>query len=140
MLHVAYHLGDTHAILTKEKPSSVCLVTTKKVALPCQLGFVSGQEASDPFPCLTEAKGPGRLEETPRRLLELDLDRRSIVVILGGSTVGDLPLLLRSICGVSGTSGGAYELVTHIYEPLTEAPRIRGIQGLQFGGFVNRSL
>lgn len=100
MPKVSYHLGDLHAILKKEKPSSVCLVTTRKVAkkLPWALRQIDIPRGRTIFvPDGEQAKEWHILGKLLEDISRLEIDRSGLIIILGGGTVGDLTGFAASI-------------------------------------------
>lgn len=96
MSKVLFHLEDLKSILKKEKPSNVHLVTSRKIAKKLSwvlnvLGTAGISRTNIIFvPDGEVAKNWDVLKKLLAEFSDRGLDRSSIVVVLGGGTVGDL--------------------------------------------------
>ena len=99
MSKVLYHIEDLKNILKREKPSNVHLVTSKKIAKKLSWVFVvlvnTGAEGVSAgniisVPDGEAAKTWDSLKNLLTEFSERKLDRSSLVIVLGGGTVGDL--------------------------------------------------
>ena len=93
MSKVLYQIEDLKNILKKEKPSNVHLVTSKKIAEKLKWVFqtIGISRANIIYiPDGESAKTWNSLKDLLTKFSEKGLDRSSIVVALGGGTVGDL--------------------------------------------------
>lgn len=100
MSHVSYHLGDLRGILAKEKPSSVCLVTSAQIA--SRMPAVLKKLRISPQKIILVPDGEtAKTWETLKKVLagfsRLCLGRSAIVIAFGGGSIGDLTGLAASI-------------------------------------------
>ena len=100
MTPILHSVSALKPFLKKEKPSRVCIVTSKKV-LPHVRWAVQTLKKLKPTAILVpdgeKAKQWHVLEKLLKDFSHRGLDRESIVVILGGGTVGDLAGFAASI-------------------------------------------
>lgn len=99
-MSVTHSLKSIHKILKQEKPSKVCLVTSKKLSKKLNWAIKEiGIKKSNIIliPDGEEAKDWKELEKLLSKFIKLNLDRKSIVTALGGGTVGDVVGFASSI-------------------------------------------
>ena len=97
---VTYSLKSIHQILKTQKPSKVCLVTSEKLSKKLNRAIKEiGIKKSNIIliPDGEKAKDWNELEKLLSKFINLNLDRKSIVIALGGGTVGDIVGFASSI-------------------------------------------
>ncbi len=100
MSKIFHTLASIHKILKENKPSKVCIVTSK--TLVKRLGWAI-REMKIPasniilLPDGEKAKTWKELEILLKQFSKLKLDRKSIVIALGGGTIGDITGFAASI-------------------------------------------
>lgn len=95
-----YSLKSLPKILKSSKPTKVCLVTSKKLVKPLswaikEIGVPKSQIIF--LPDGEKAKEWNILQKLLQKFSQLNLDRNSIVIVLGGGTVGDITGFAASI-------------------------------------------
>src|ERR1035437_1659532 len=97
---VTLSLKSIHKILKVQKPSKVCLVTSKKLSkkLNWAIKEIGIKKPNIIFiPDGEKAKDWKELEKLLSKFIKINLDRKSIVIALGGGTVGDIVGFASSI-------------------------------------------
>lgn len=100
MTKILYSLKSIHEIINGNKPSKICVVTSEKLVK--KLGWAI-KEIGIPksniilLPDGEKAKEWNELEKLLREFSDLNLDRNSIVVALGGGSIGDIAGFTASI-------------------------------------------
>ena len=97
---VIYSLNSIHQILKEQKPSKFCLITSEKLfeKLNWAIKEIGVKKAEIILiPDGEKAKEWKELEKLLKKFSELNLDRKSIVIALGGGTVGDIVGFASSI-------------------------------------------
>ncbi len=92
MSKTLYSLNSLNKILKKKKPSQVCIVTSKSIERKLRWAI---SEINFPnkkvllIPDGETIKDWGEIEKILTQFIGLNLDRKSIVVAMGGGTIGD---------------------------------------------------
>ena len=100
MPKIIYSVDLLHDILKKEKPSKVCVVTSNKLAEKLSWAIKKIGIKNNDMVFLFEgeaAKEWGQLGYLLKRFSEMNLDRNSIVIALGGGSIGDVTGFAASI-------------------------------------------
>ena len=90
MSKVLYSLSALKELLVKEGASKVCVVTSQGLAK--KLGWALGEISHTHVAYLPDgevAKEWGEIEGLLKQFIKIGLDRKSIVIALGGGTIGD---------------------------------------------------
>ncbi len=136
MRKILYSIDSVNRILRAEKPSKVCIVTSSsllkglhwaiaKIDFPkIMVAFLPDGEA---------AKEWAELEKLLKKFIQFGLDRNSVVVALGGGTIGD----------VAGFASAVYlRGIRYIQVPTTLLAQVDsahgGKTGINFLGFKNQ--
>ena len=101
MPKILYSLSSLSKILKEEKPSKVCIVTSRVLAkkLKWAIGEINLCGGKIIFvPDDETTKEWAEVESLLKRFIKLNLDRNSIVLALGGGTVGDMVGFATAIC------------------------------------------
>ncbi|MFA5651948.1 MAG: 3-dehydroquinate synthase family protein [Candidatus Paceibacterota bacterium] len=99
-MSLTHSLKSIHKILKVQKPSKVCLVTSLKLSKKLNWAIKEiGIKKSNIIiiPDGEKAKSWNELEKLLEKFLNLNLDRKSIVIAFGGGTVGDIVGFASSI-------------------------------------------
>ena len=100
MSKILYGLGSLNTLLQKEKTSKVCIVTSgilvKKLEWAIREIKFSGIKVII-IPDGEKAKEWNELQKLLKKFIECNLDRKSIIVALGGGTIGDVAGFASSI-------------------------------------------
>ncbi len=100
MSEILYSLSAIHKIIKKYKPSQVCIVTSerlvKKLAWAIKEIGVSKSHIVV-LPDGEKAKEWHELQKLLKKFNDINLDRKSLVVALGGGTIGDITGFAASI-------------------------------------------
>lgn len=100
MSKVIYSLQSLNTLLTKEKPSKVCLVTSYVLVGKLYKEIKSIRSVKIEvilIPDGEKAKEWRELEKLLKKFSEINLDRNAIILALGGGSVGDLVGFAASI-------------------------------------------
>lgn len=100
MLPILYSLKSIHEVIKKEKPSSVWLVTSgvlqKKLNWAIkEIGIPSSKVIT--IPDGEKAKEWQEVEKLLKKFIKMKLDRKSLIIALGGGAVGDMVGFAASI-------------------------------------------
>jgi len=97
---VIYSLKSIHKLLKEQKPSKVCFVTSLKLfkKLNWAINEIGVKKSNIILiPDGEKAKEWHELEKLLKKFSQMNLDRKSIVIALGGGTVGDIVGFASSI-------------------------------------------
>src|SRR5437762_3355987 len=100
MPQLLYSLKSIHKILKENKPSKVCIVTSAKLAknLNWTIKEINIPKSQIIFlPDGEKTKEWNELETLLEKFSKLNLDRNTIVIALGGGSVGDIVGFAASI-------------------------------------------
>jgi len=99
MTNILYSLNSLDKILKKVKPSKICVVTSEKLAkrLNWAIKEIGPKSHIILLPDGEEAKEWKELEKLLKKFSNMNLDRSSLVVALGGGTIGDITGFAASI-------------------------------------------
>ena len=100
MAKITYSLKSVHQIFKENKPSKVCVVTSEKLIKQLdwavkEIGISKSQTVL--LPDGEKTKRWGELEKLLEKFSNLNLDRQSIIIALGGGTIGDITGFATSI-------------------------------------------
>jgi len=96
--HILYSVLSLQSFLKKEKPSKVCIVTSKRLVK--KLRWVIRKIPGAQITFLPDGEAAKTLDEIEKLLTQFtkhNLDRQSIIVALGGGTIGDAAGFAASI-------------------------------------------
>jgi len=97
---VTYSLKSIHKVIKEQKPSKVCLITSERLSKKLKWAFkeiVIKKSDIILIPDSEKAKEWNELEILLKKFSKLNLDRKSIVIAMGGGTVGDIVGFATSI-------------------------------------------
>ncbi len=100
MTKIIYSVSKVNEILKKENPSSVCIVTSKKLEKKLSWAIDEIKFHAKHIVTIPDGENAKTWEELEKLLAcmsKLCLDRKSIVIALGGGSVGDLVGFAASI-------------------------------------------
>jgi 3-dehydroquinate synthase len=92
MSKILYSLKSIHKVIRDNKPSQVCLVTSKKLSetLNWAIKEIGVSKSKIIFiPDGEHAKDWSEIQKLLQKFIDLHLDRQSVVIVLGGGTAGD---------------------------------------------------
>ncbi len=136
MTKILYSLDSLKDFLKKNKPSSICLITSDKLLKKLDWaikGIASNDLKVITIPDGEDAKEWNQVENVLKKFIEFKIDRNSIILTLGGGTVGDL---------VGFSSSIFLRGIRYIQIPTTLLAQVDsahgGKTGINFSGYKNQ--